>query len=127
MARPNATPGTAAPRGQMMSRPAHGDLFHNGWRRSGRGPFIQRGVLETDGKCLDRLRAFCAIAATTAEESMPPDRKAPIGRSLTIRILVASSSNSRSRSAACGTELTCSSSVQASSQYLRFRSFRPAR
>ena len=45
-------------------------------------------------KVLTGPDAWRAIAATTAEESTPPDRNAPSGRSLIIRTLVASSSRS---------------------------------
>ena len=46
--------------------------------------------------------SFC-IRATTSDESMPPDRNAPSGTSLRIRICTADSSSSRSCSTADST------------------------
>ena len=43
-----------------------------------------------------------AIAATTAEESIPPDRNAPSGTSATMRLRVAARSPSRIRSHSSG-------------------------
>ena len=50
---------------------------------------------ETDRERSDRdMELICRIRATTTEESMPPDRKAPTGTSATMRIPTASRSNS---------------------------------
>ena len=50
------------------------------------------------GKALPALLDWSAIAATTALESIPPERNAPSGTSLTRRMRVASQIRSRNRS-----------------------------
>ena len=50
----------------------------------------------------------CAIAATTAEESIPPERKAPSGTSEIMRRLVAVNNPARSRSQSSSTGTSAS-------------------
>ena len=79
--------------------------------RRARGSSFTASSANPIEKVLTGSRDCSAIAATTAEESIPPERKAPTGTSATRRRPTAARSDSRIRSCSSAVSPTASFSA----------------